>query len=467
MEIDFSINTPKVLNLLYSKLLRIRKQRQNEISAISNVFEDPIGLAKYYVIPDCQEYNPADYHEDEPTQIVRENIFKFLSEYFRNEFMNRDGRNQLFILSDAGMGKTSLLVMLKLLHLTAFFPKLYDCELLKLGEETLAEIENLKPNARKTILLLDALDEDPVAWGNIENRLKDILNNTNLFYRVLLTCRTQFFPDIALDPFNRPGRFEYKGYICPAKYLSLFDLEKILKYLDLRFPNRWYNFLTPKKSINRDKALEVISKMGSLKCRPMLLAYIEDILESGVNLSSAIDFSEFNIYKALIEAWLLREERKGAGTFTKGELFRLASIIATYLQVNGKRYLKKDEIHDLNEQYPELNKLKFLHMTGRSLLNKNSNGDYRFSHYSIQEYLLAERIISDQYFKEFFKAKGTDNILKIVRSELSRLSKQKLLNVFENIPYEPEMVDRHWLALRESILAEVVTKEDYATSFDS
>lgn len=461
MELEFSINVPKVLNLLYSNLLRIRKQRQDLLSEISNIFEDPIGLAKFYVIPDCQEYNPADYHEDEPTQIVRENVFKFLTEYFRNEFMNRDGRNQLFILSDAGMGKTSLLIMLKLLYLTSFFPKKISCELLKLGEDTLTEIDNLKPNARRTILLLDALDEDPIAWGNIEKRLREILNNTNSFYRVLVTCRTQFFPDTGLDPFNRPGRFEYGGYICPAKYLSLFDQDKIIKYLDLRFPNRWHNFLSPQKAVNRSKAMEIICKMGSLKCRPMLLAYIEDILESGVNLSSAIDLSEFNIYKALIEAWLLREARKGAGRFTKEELYRVASIIGTYLQVKGKRFLKKDEIQGLMDIYPELHKLKFLHLTGRSLLNKNSNGDYRFSHYSIQEYLIADRIITDEAFKDFFKARGTDNILNIVRSELALLPKERLMHIFQNIPYAPESIDRHWLALRESILQEVVTKEDY------
>jgi hypothetical protein len=466
MELEFGINAPKVLNILYSKLLKIRKQRQELLSQISNIFEDPIGLAKFYVIPDCQEYNPADYHEDEPTQIVRENVFKFLTEYFRNEFKNRDGRNQLFILSDAGMGKTSLLVMLKLLYLTAFFPKNYNCELFKLGEETLDGIEKLKPNARKTILLLDALDEDPVAWGNIESRLKEILNNTNLFFRVIVTCRTQFFPDTGLDPFHRPGRFEYGGYICPAKYLSLFNQEKIVEYLDLRFPNRWYKFLTPRKSINRNRAMEIISKMGSLKCRPMLLAYVEDILESGVDLSSAINFSEYNIYRALIEAWLLREVRKGTGKFSKKELYRVASIIATYLQVKGKRFLKRKEIQELKKLYPEVDKLKFIHVTGRSLLNKNSNGDYRFSHYSIQEYLIADRIINDESFEDFFKAKGTDNILNIVRSELALLRKERLMNVFQNIPYEPGAVDRHWLALRESILQTIVTKEDYSEMND-
>jgi hypothetical protein len=79
------------------------------------------------------------------------------------------GRNQMFILSDAGMGKTSLLLMLKLTHLTRFWPQQYHCELLKLGADTLDRVKALRA-AGDTVLLLDALDEDRTAWGKIEQR---------------------------------------------------------------------------------------------------------------------------------------------------------------------------------------------------------------------------------------------------------------------------------------------------------
>ena len=53
-----------------------------------------------------------------------------------------------------------------------------------------------------------------------------------------------------------------------------------------------------------------------------------------------------------------------------------------------------------------------------------------------------------------------------MRSELAQLPKERLMNVFQGIPYMPGTIDRHWLALRESILQEIVTKEDYIEMFD-
>jgi len=64
----------------------------------------------------------------------------------------------LFILGDAGMGKTSLLLMLKLMDLGGFWPKKFTSYLHKLNEFTLETISKIE-NKKSTILLLDALDE--------------------------------------------------------------------------------------------------------------------------------------------------------------------------------------------------------------------------------------------------------------------------------------------------------------------
>lgn len=69
------------------------------------------------------------------------------------------------------MGKSSLLMMLKLTHLTQFWPSGLDFRLLKLGPKTLEEIGGIR-RRRKTVLLLDALDEDPATWGLIDDRIK-------------------------------------------------------------------------------------------------------------------------------------------------------------------------------------------------------------------------------------------------------------------------------------------------------
>jgi len=68
------------------------------------------------------------------------------------------------------MDKTSLLLMLKLTDLLGFWPKRYRCRLHKLGPATLEAIQQHE-NKGDTVLLLDALDEDPLAWGRTGERL--------------------------------------------------------------------------------------------------------------------------------------------------------------------------------------------------------------------------------------------------------------------------------------------------------
>ena len=150
----------------------------------------------------------------------------------------------MFILADSGMGKSSVLMMLKLAHINSFWPKGYQCVLLKLGPETIAEIESIR-SKRNTILLLDALDEDPLAWDKIEDRLSDLLAASHNFRRVIISCRTQFF-SAGRDPFNHKGRVEVGGFICPVIYLSLFSEQQINQYLHYRYVHHLQSLLSTK-----------------------------------------------------------------------------------------------------------------------------------------------------------------------------------------------------------------------------
>ncbi|MCP4699251.1 MAG: effector protein PipB, partial [Gammaproteobacteria bacterium] len=143
------------LKPLLKKLLALRKQRNDEVVQMSVVFGDPVQLAKYYVQPKCQHHNPADSNEDDVRSEVSSPIFETINYFMDKEAVVRDGKTQMFILSDAGMGKTSLLMMLKLVHLTAFWPSGQECILLKLGEDTL-DIVKKAENKKNAVLLLDA-----------------------------------------------------------------------------------------------------------------------------------------------------------------------------------------------------------------------------------------------------------------------------------------------------------------------
>jgi uncharacterized protein YjbI with pentapeptide repeats len=381
---DFSLQpfefAKKWIPQLFEALVKIRKERQTELSEIANTFGDPIELAKYYVEPSCQQLNPIDYSEDE--NVVREPMFERLEAFISGEVSRRS--NHMFVLSDAGMGKTSLLVMLKLAHLTAFWPPSYTCVLLKLGPSTLDQVQALS-DKRRTVLLLDALDEDPRAWKRVTARIDEILRATQTFRRVILTCRTQFF-SANDDPFNRRGQVEVGGFLCSVIYCSLFTDQQVRTYLQRRFPNLYEN------PVWRDRVSSILSGMGFLRMRPMLLAHIEDLLES----RQAV-WNEYTIFRALVDAWLMREQRKAENPppdFGK-QLKKACRQVAVQMLLTGRRYTTAQEQEIFDFVWQQESAYEGFSVGGRSLLNKDSDGNYRFSHFSIQEALIVEFLLGN------------------------------------------------------------------------
>ncbi|MCB1769423.1 MAG: SUMF1/EgtB/PvdO family nonheme iron enzyme [Candidatus Competibacteraceae bacterium] len=379
---------------LAKKLKVIRDDRVEEINRIADMFGDPNELARFYVEPNCQHHNPADYHEDEASiSYVKAPIFTTINKFLNKEVAIRDGRTQLFILADAGMGKTSLLVMLKLTHLLAFWPPGYDCLLLKLGPDTL-EVVRQHPNKANTVLLLDALDEDPTAWGHIEQRLIELLHETTSFRRVLLSCRTQFFPETGADPFGSPGRVTVGGFICPMLFLSLFDERQVHEYLSKRFPDPWHYGLTGCRHPSWLRAEQLLSSMRSLRFRPLLLAYIQDLLDA-----NRTQWDEYALYEALTETWLLREVSKLAKQgikLTQQDLWTSCTAVAVHLQALGKRVLSQAELRGLVAGLPMIAHIEQFDFGGRSLMNRTSDREYRFSHYSTQEFLGVHALVEGQ-----------------------------------------------------------------------
>lgn len=366
---------------------------------ITDIFGDPRTLAQYYIQPDCQQHNPTDYDEDSIRSCVKSEIFKTINDFLGRDTVEHDGRNQMFVLADAGMGKTSLFMMLKLSQMLSFWPKDYDCLLLKLDENTLNRISEQQHKA-KTVLLLDALDEDPLARGRIAERLQELLAVSSNYRHVLISCRTQFFPDTGLDSFGRPGQVVVGTYTCPMIFLSLFDDSQVHAYLVKRFPNPWHNRFTKQVDLRRDQAEKLLHSMQSLQFRPLLLAHVEDLLES-----EQTHWNSYTIYEALVKVWLRREIRKMESQDIKSvpnerDLWAACRLVAVYLQSLGKRALPESELAQLIAKLPAIFHLKHLDFGGRSLLNRTSSKDYRFAHYSIQEFFVAnaacmETLISD------------------------------------------------------------------------
>lgn len=398
---------------LWKQLSGFRRKRTSELNAINNsvLFSDPLKLAEVYVEPYCQEVNPADRH-DEEFFTSKQPLFKKISEFLKLKNFQQ-GNNQLFILSDAGMGKTSSLVIMKLIYLSSFWPKEYVCHLEKINEKTIENIRALE-NKRKTLLLLDSLDEDSTAYGRTEARLLEILEATKSFSKVIITCRTQFFPDHESDPLEVPGRIKIGAFICPSKYLSVFDDAQVDNYLEKRFPK---TFLFDKNLKKREKAKSIVSRMGSLRCRPMLLSFIEDLVEAEEKLDI---WSEYSLYKSLVRNWLIREESK---TGIKSEvLLTVCARLAVEMQSKKMVKISPGELANLIHQAEDIEKITHLDITGRSLLNRNSDGDYRFSHYSIQEFLVVYFILEIASYNEKRTIYPTDFIKQLLEANTDKIN---------------------------------------------
>jgi hypothetical protein len=123
----------------------------------------------------------------------RQDLTSYIDRQLRN-----GGSKFILLLADTGMGKTTFLVSYNA-HRLLRQRDSFEVEYLPLREydETLRKIREMESKDRgkvaNTVLLLDALDENPLASESPCARLLEVLNQSKGFYRVLVTCRTQLF----------------------------------------------------------------------------------------------------------------------------------------------------------------------------------------------------------------------------------------------------------------------------------
>jgi uncharacterized protein YjbI with pentapeptide repeats len=382
---------------LGKRLLDVRAERKRELDDLGNVFGDPMELASFYVEPECQQFNPADYAEDDTYHVIREPMFDHVAQFLSGK-TDRKGKH-LFILSDAGTGKTSFLVMLKLSDITSFWPTRMKCRLLKIGQTTLDDISKIEEKTN-TILLLDGLDEDAAAWKELDHRVRDLLSATKTFHRTIITCRSQFI-ELRQDPFMRRGRVELHGELCPVIYMSLFGDKQVRRYLERRHAEK------ANEPEWMEKAMDIVEKMGPLKMRPMLLAHVDDFIGS-----TQESWSLFNIFETLIQSWLLREQQKifeaSREIVEPLELLTACRHIAINMLWTEKPKISRREIELEGHFYSGIRKMSVKQFGVRSLLTTDTEGKYRFTHFSILEFLVTQAVIADFHSPGIKAIQSTD-----------------------------------------------------------
>jgi len=138
--------------------------------------------------------------------------------------------------------------------------------------------------------------------------------------------------------------------------------------------------------------------------------------------------SEYQVYDALIESWLDREKRKHKD-ISEENLLDASIILATVLQMKGLREISEENLNKLIAEISKVKTVREIELKGRSLLNRNSEGDYRFSHYSIQEFLVAKLLLSD---KPVFTPKESIHLTDFIFRMIVQSKKQpKFLNLLD------------------------------------
>ncbi len=347
--------------------------------------DDIARSTRYYIRPDCSSINPSREKELREFKMSEGKLFERVEEFLSLDSPSR----HLLLLADSGMGKTSFV-----LNYYAHNHNLPDKRHKRLAvvplshpeaDRYIAEIKN----PRDAILFLDAFDEDLKAIQDHQKRLQELMALCREFKRVLITCRTQFFAReteipretgiIRLGPYSgESGMYEFW-----ALYLSPLNDTQVKRYMRKR-----YSFWRLHKRI---KAFRLVKKVPLLSVRPMLLAYIPDLLKS----EKTFDYT-YQLYEEMVEAWVKRE--KGKLGVQKEPLRAFSERLAVDLYLNRERRrgerIPKAELVKLAKEWQI--PLKNWQLTGRSLLNSDGQGNYKFAHRSIMEYLVVKQFISGE-----------------------------------------------------------------------
>ncbi|MBC6950144.1 DUF1566 domain-containing protein [candidate division KSB1 bacterium] len=335
---------------------------------------------RYYIPPNCSSVDPAQEAEIRQVVATKEKLFDVINEHLAKESPNR----HLLLLADSGMGKSSFV-----LNYYARNQRLRQRQRLAVvplgipdADEYIAKIDN----KRDTVIFLDAFDEDTKAIKDHHARLLELMHACRQFKRVLITCRTQFFPrdeeipretGIARVGPRKAG--EGATYEFWKLYLSPLSDEQVQAYLRKRY--RW-------SRRKRRQANELVKKIPLLSVRPMLLAYIPDLLESGAKIEYA-----FQLYEVLVEKWLERESRWVKPEDLRQFSERLAVDLYRNSERRGAERILRAELTELAKAWNI--PLDEWQLSGRSLLNRDAEGHYKFAHRSIFEYLFVKRLLNN------------------------------------------------------------------------
>jgi hypothetical protein len=364
---------------------KVRKKLSETASTSSFSKEEIRDSLKNYIVPDCAQSDPSNHSDLRFVADVRENVMDSVDRFIGHGEEYR----HLLMLADSGMGKTTFcLNYFERLSRT----KKISAAVVPLGRpDALKHIANIEVKS-DCVLMLDAFDEDPAALKDAEGRIKELMDASADFMAVIITCRSQFFANDASIPTRtgvsivRPRKAGEAGeYRFSRLYLLPFSSGQVDRYLKANFA--WWNWRGLER---RQEARRLIKDIPELSVRPMLLALIPDLIRSGERVRGL-----FDLYKFMVDSWLEREKN----WIAPESLLRVSQVLAVRMY-NAKFKQQPDRISalELNQIAKEcgIKEAEWKHLTARSLLNRDSDGNFKFSHRSVMEYLYVKSAIDGE-----------------------------------------------------------------------
>ncbi|KQT34145.1 NACHT domain-containing NTPase [Methylophilus sp. Leaf414] len=405
----------RVFRFCKQQILKSHESRKLCESFSDKDFEE---AGKNYIEPNGASIDPSNYDDLRALVPVKQPIMAAIDDAINNTI----SKKLILILADSGMGKTTFLLNYALRK----FGQRKRISLVSLSRtNALAQIAKVQ-NQRDTILLLDAFDEDTKAIDDIQTRISEILESAQNFSNVIMTCRTQFFiqdSEIPLEtvlPKSGPKRAGQSGFYEWQKiYLLPFNEEQISKFIYSVIP--FYNWGT------RKKAKALVRKIPELAARPMLLNLIPEIASRKIQIDNIWDLYEF-----MVSQWAEREK----GWIGKKELISISKSLAFDIFSNrASRGTERININDLNTVFKDdftKHGIESWQFRSRSLLNRDSEGNYKFAHRSIMEYFFVLDFIDGN--DEAAKYKWTDMMCELFincghANKISKTREQEIFNL--------------------------------------
>jgi len=329
-----------------------------------------------YVVPKCSPSDPTNREGEEYLADIQQSLFDYMDRNLENV-----QRSYHLLLADTGMGKT-MFSLNYFAHCRSKFPKYHTC-IVSLGGSKPDQIISRIINKSETILIVDAFDEDANAVGRGRERLSEILEISADFKMVIITCRSQYFLSDDVIPRETPLPIlvprqlgQSPTFSLVRSYISPFGPKDIQKYISKHFPLYY-----PWRIVARNRAKELVDRVPDLCHRPMLLERLPELAKSP-SKSTEI----YELYGLLVQGWIERE-----GKWIEPKNLRIISLelaVRIYTQYQSRHgRLTPDEIERIAEQRLGKNP-SWKHLTARSLLNRDSKGNFKFAHKSILEFLV-------------------------------------------------------------------------------